>query len=150
MIASYARRLLVAERDASSREAISAWFRRRGFGVETASDGEEAWDRIRSGMSESEPAPRIDLAFLDDELPRTPAREVLARARTQEIRLPAILITSRGARWVEVDPELFEAVFTRPLGLVEILAVVERVFARRLPVRITRPPRASAEGGEEN
>ncbi len=135
MIAPHARRLLVAERDASSREAMSSWFRRRGYDVETASDGEEAWDRIRSGHVEAAPTRRIDIAFLDDELPRAPAREVLARARTQEIRISAILITSRGARWVEVDPELFEAVFTRPLGLGEILAAVERVFARRLPVQ---------------
>lgn len=139
MNAIAARRLLVAEGDPGSREAISSWFRRRGFGVETAADGDEAWARLRFGARAAAPDRRIDVAFLDDELPRATAREILFRAREEEIRVPAILITSRGARWVEVESELLEAVFTRPFVLGEIFAAVERVLARRLPVRYEHP-----------
>lgn len=139
-----ARRILIAERDSSSREALSEWFLRRGYGVEAASDGWEAWERIREGWPaarSSQPRGRVDLALLDLEMPRGGALGTIERTRAEGIEIPVILMTSREAWRVEEDLAVedffriaFGGIYTRPIAVRLLLAAVEGIFARRLPV----------------
>lgn len=145
------RRLLIADADGASRRALSEWFRRRGYGVEAAADGEAAWERLRAAWEGeddglSAPGSRLDLAILDYELPHGGAEVPLARAREEGITIPVILVTSRPldrlAHAAEVLSEI-AGVFAKPLAARRIEAAVEAIFARRLPVPV---PRALPEG----
>lgn len=151
-----ARRILIAERDSSSREALSEWFLRRGYGVEAASDGWEAWERIREGWPaarSAQPRGRVDLALLDLEMPRGGALGTIERTRAEGIEIPVILMTSREAWRVEEDLAVedffriafaacrFGGIYTRPIAVRLLLAAVEGIFARRLPVPVEEEKR---------
>ena len=75
------------------REMLSMSFSKAGYEVEQARDGQEAWEKLRGGLS-------CALILCDIEMPRMTGLELLSRLQ-EDKRLSAIpiaMITSRGAQ----------------------------------------------------
>ena len=67
-------------------------FSKSGYRVEQARDGQEAWEKLRSGLP-------CDIVFCDIEMPRMDGLELLSRLQKDEklCHLPIAMLTSRGA-----------------------------------------------------
>ena len=67
-------------------------FNKVGYRVEQARDGQEAWDKLRSGLP-------CDLVFCDIEMPRMDGLELLSRMQKDSHlkQIPIAMLTSRGA-----------------------------------------------------
>jgi two-component system copper resistance phosphate regulon response regulator CusR len=89
VVASVASRmhLLIAEDDPRSLEFLSKGLTESGFTVDTATDGEAAWQRIRQGS--------YDLIILDVMMPALDGWDVLAKVRAAEIITPVMFLTAR-------------------------------------------------------
>ena len=107
--------VLIAEDDPVFRRVLSFTLVRAGFQVETAGDGESAFDRICQGG--------IDLLITDHQMPRCSGLQLLEKlaAMKDQERPPAILCTAKGL-------ELDSAGLQREFGLV---AVVHKPFSPR-------------------
>ena len=93
------------------RELLSSTFNHANFRVEQARDGQEAWEKLRSGLP-------CDLVFCDVEMPRMDGLEFLSRLQEDpDLQdLPVAMLTSRGAarhRQMAVDLGA-KAYFTKP------------------------------------
>ena len=84
--------VLIVDDSITVRELLSMSFNKVGYRVEQARDGQEAWEKLRSGLP-------CDLVFCDIEMPRMDGLELLSRLQKdsglQEI--PIAMLTSRGA-----------------------------------------------------
>jgi chemosensory pili system protein ChpA (sensor histidine kinase/response regulator) len=84
--------VLIVDDSITVRELLSMTFSKAGYRVEQARDGQEAWEKLRSGLP-------CDLVFCDVEMPRMDGLELLSRiqqdADLQD--LPIAMLTSRGA-----------------------------------------------------
>ncbi|BAU67265.1 putative CheA signal transduction histidine kinase [Stanieria sp. NIES-3757] len=85
--------VLIIDDSVTVRELLSMTFKKAGFQVEQARDGQEAWDKLKAGLD-------CDLAFCDIEMPRLNGLELLARLQEDEklSSLPVAMLTSRGAQ----------------------------------------------------
>ncbi|GAB4243399.1 MAG: hypothetical protein Kow0049_32980 [Stanieria sp.] len=85
--------VLIIDDSVTVRELLSMTFKKAGFQVEQARDGQEAWDKLKAGLD-------CDLAFCDIEMPRLNGLELLARLQEDEklSALPVAMLTSRGAQ----------------------------------------------------
>ncbi len=84
-------RILVAEDSLTSRTLLRNILSAAGFLVETAVDGQEAWEKLR----QEEP---FDLVISDVEMPRKNGFELTAAIRSSQGELPVILVTSLESR----------------------------------------------------
>jgi chemosensory pili system protein ChpA (sensor histidine kinase/response regulator) len=84
--------VLIVDDSITVRELLSMTFTKVGYRVEQARDGQEAWDKLRSGLP-------CDIVFCDIEMPRMDGLELLSRLqKDEELRkLPIAMLTSRGA-----------------------------------------------------
>jgi chemosensory pili system protein ChpA (sensor histidine kinase/response regulator) len=84
--------VLIVDDSITVRELLSMTFNKAGYRVEQARDGQEAWDKLRSGLP-------CDIIFCDIEMPRMDGLELLSRIQKDENlkRLPMAMLTSRGA-----------------------------------------------------
>ncbi|MEA5580057.1 response regulator, partial [Nodularia harveyana UHCC-0300] len=84
--------VLIIDDSITVRELLSLTFIKAGYRVEQARDGQEAWDKLRSGLP-------CDIVFCDIEMPRCDGLELLSRIQkdSQLNRLPIAMLTSRGA-----------------------------------------------------
>jgi chemosensory pili system protein ChpA (sensor histidine kinase/response regulator) len=84
--------VLIIDDSIAVRELLSMSLHRAGYRVEQAKDGQEGWDKLRSGI-------RCDIIFCDIEMPRMNGLELLSRMQTDEhlANIPLTLLTSRGA-----------------------------------------------------
>jgi chemosensory pili system protein ChpA (sensor histidine kinase/response regulator) len=84
--------VLIVDDSITVRELLSLTFSKAGYRVEQARDGQEAWDKLRSGLP-------CDLVFCDIEMPRCDGLELLSRIRKDPNLnyLPIAMLTSRGA-----------------------------------------------------
>jgi CheY-like chemotaxis protein len=84
--------VLIVDDSITVRELLSMTFNKSGYRVEQARDGQEAWDKLRSGLP-------CDIVFCDIEMPRMDGLELLSRLQKDEISaiLPIAMLTSRGA-----------------------------------------------------
>ena len=121
-----AERVLVVEDEADIQNLLAHVFRREGFDVVTAEDGQDALAKVRSE--------RPDLVLLDLMLPRVPGIEVLKKVKSEaETRgLPVILLTARGE---EIDRVLgFELgaddYVTKPFSPREVVLRARAVLRR--------------------
>ena len=64
--------VLIVDDSITVRELLSMSFNKVGYRVEQARDGQEAWDKLRSGLP-------CDLVFCDIEMPRMDGLELLSR-----------------------------------------------------------------------
>lgn len=84
--------VLIIDDSITVRELLSMTFTRAGYRVEQARDGQDAWEKLRSGLP-------CDLVFCDIEMPRMDGLELLARIQKDPKlnHLPIAMLTSRGA-----------------------------------------------------
>ncbi|MBD2771039.1 response regulator [Iningainema tapete] len=84
--------VLIVDDSITVRELLSLTFNKAGYRVEQARDGQEAWDKLRSGLP-------CDIVFCDIEMPRCDGLELLSRIQkdTNLNHLPIAMLTSRGA-----------------------------------------------------
>jgi chemotaxis protein histidine kinase CheA/CheY-like chemotaxis protein len=84
--------VLIVDDSITVRELLSLTFNKAGYRVEQARDGQEAWDKLRSGLP-------CDIVFCDIEMPRCDGLELLSRIQQDPNlnHLPIAMLTSRGA-----------------------------------------------------
>jgi two-component system response regulator TctD len=82
-------KLLLVEDDAAMAQALQLAFERRGFEVSHVSDGGDALNRLRHSPP--------DAALLDLTLPGMDGLQVLHKARAEDINVPILVLTARGA-----------------------------------------------------
>ncbi|MEB3828229.1 response regulator [Phormidium sp. CCY1219] len=84
--------VLIVDDSITVRELLSMTFNKAGYRVEQARDGQEAWEKMRSGLP-------CDLVFCDIEMPRMDGLELLSRMQKdpQLQSKPIAMLTSRGA-----------------------------------------------------
>jgi len=84
--------VLIVDDSITVRELLSMTFSKVGYRVEQARDGQEAWEKLRSGLP-------CDLVFCDIEMPRMDGLELLSRLQKdpQLNLIPIAMLTSRGA-----------------------------------------------------
>ena len=85
-------RVLIVDDSITVRELLSMTFNKAGYRVEQARDGQEAWDKLKSGLP-------CDIVFCDIEMPRMDGLELLSRLHKDPdlTHLPVAMLTSRGA-----------------------------------------------------
>ncbi|WP_159790667.1 response regulator [Sodalinema gerasimenkoae] len=84
--------VLIVDDSITVRELLSMTFKKSGYRVEQARDGQEAWEKLRSGLP-------CELVFCDMEMPRMNGMELLERMYHDEYLsdLPIAMLTSRTA-----------------------------------------------------
>ena len=84
--------VLIVDDSITVRELLSMTFNKVGYRVEQARDGQEAWEKLRSGLP-------CDIVFCDIEMPRMDGLELLSRIQKDPSlnHLPIAMLTSRGA-----------------------------------------------------
>jgi chemotaxis protein histidine kinase CheA/ActR/RegA family two-component response regulator len=84
--------VLIVDDSITVRELLSMSFNKVGYRVEQARDGQEAWEKMRSGLP-------CDLVFCDIEMPRMDGLELLSRMQKDSMlkNIPIAMLTSRGA-----------------------------------------------------
>ncbi len=84
--------VLIVDDSITVRELLSITFNKAGYRVEQARDGQEAWEKLRSGLPS-------DIVFCDIEMPRCDGLELLSRIQKDPNlnQLPIAMLTSRGA-----------------------------------------------------
>ena len=85
--------VLIIDDSVTVRELLSMTFKKAGYRVEQARDGQEAWEKLSDGLE-------CDIAFCDIEMPRMNGLELLAQLQKDEklASLPIAMLTSRGAQ----------------------------------------------------
>ncbi|MEL6930124.1 MAG: response regulator, partial [Cyanobacteria bacterium J06600_6] len=85
--------VLIIDDSVTVRELLSMTFKKAGYRVEQARDGQEAWEKLSDGLE-------CDIAFCDIEMPRMNGLELLAQLQKDEklAALPIAMLTSRGAQ----------------------------------------------------
>jgi chemosensory pili system protein ChpA (sensor histidine kinase/response regulator) len=84
--------VLIVDDSITVRELLSLTFNKAGYRVEQARDGQEAWDKLRSGLP-------CDIIFCDIEMPRCDGLTLLSLIQKDNNlnHLPIAMLTSRGA-----------------------------------------------------
>ena len=84
--------VLIVDDSITVRELLSLTFKRAGYRVEQARDGQEAWDKLRAGLP-------CDIVFCDIEMPRMDGLEFLSRIQKDPalVKIPIAMLTSRGS-----------------------------------------------------
>jgi chemotaxis protein histidine kinase CheA/ActR/RegA family two-component response regulator len=84
--------VLIVDDSITVRELLSLTFKRAGYRVEQARDGQEAWDKLRAGLP-------CDIVFCDIEMPRMDGLEFLSRVQKDAAlkQIPVAMLTSRGS-----------------------------------------------------
>lgn len=84
--------VLIVDDSITVRELLSISFGKVGYRVEQARDGQEALEKLRSGLP-------CDLVFCDIEMPRMDGLELLSRLQQDDhlSQIPVAMLTSRGA-----------------------------------------------------
>lgn len=85
--------VLIVDDSITVRELLSMTFNKAGYRVEQSRDGQEAWEKLKSGLP-------CDIVFCDIEMPRMDGLELLSRLQKdpQLSHLPMAMLTSRGAK----------------------------------------------------
>ncbi|MFB8792255.1 MAG: response regulator [Potamolinea sp.] len=85
--------VLIVDDSITVRSLLEMTFSKAGYRVEQARDGQEAWDKLRSGLP-------CDIVFCDIEMPRMDGLELLSRLQKDEnmCHLPIAMLTSRGSQ----------------------------------------------------
>ncbi len=117
--------VLIVDDSITVRELLSMSFNKVGYRVEQARDGQEAWEKLRSGLP-------CDLVFCDIEMPRMDGLELLSRIQKDEElnQIPIAMLTSRGAdrhRQMAVDMGA-KGYFTKPYLEEMLLDAAQRML----------------------
>ncbi|PSN12243.1 hybrid sensor histidine kinase/response regulator [filamentous cyanobacterium CCT1] len=117
--------VLIVDDSITVRELLSMSFNKVGYRVEQARDGQEAWEKLRSGLP-------CDLVFCDIEMPRMDGLELLSRMQKDSAlsQVPIAMLTSRGAdrhRQMAVDLGA-KGYFTKPYLEEMLLDAAQRML----------------------
>jgi chemosensory pili system protein ChpA (sensor histidine kinase/response regulator) len=117
--------VLIIDDSVVVREMLSMTFKKAGYQVEQARDGQDAWDKISGGLP-------CDLLLCDIEMPRMNGLELLAKIQQDETlsQLPVAMVTSRGAekhRKIAADLGA-RAYFTKPYLEEELLTAAKSLI----------------------
>lgn len=114
------KRILVADDSETITTLLGVALRSKGYEVETAADGIEAYELGRSGF--------FDLVLIDQLMPGLLGLEVIERWRSEGIEREVIVLTGVDDERVVVDSfDLGAGDFVRkPFRLPELLARIER------------------------
>ncbi|WP_017299239.1 hybrid sensor histidine kinase/response regulator [Nodosilinea nodulosa] len=131
--------VLIVDDSITVRELLSMSFNKVGYRVEQARDGQEAWEKLRSGLP-------CDLVFCDIEMPRMDGLELLSRMQKDSSlsQIPTAMLTSRGAdrhRQMAVDLGA-KGYFTKPYLEEMLLDAAKRMLKgeNMIPRRIAEGP----------
>jgi chemotaxis protein histidine kinase CheA/CheY-like chemotaxis protein len=117
--------VLIVDDSITVRELLSMTFNKVGYRVEQARDGQEAWEKLRSGLP-------CDLVFCDIEMPRMDGLELLSRIQKDVNlnHLPIAMLTSRGAdRHRQMAVQLgAKGYFTKPYLEEALLDAAQRML----------------------
>lgn len=85
--------VLIVDDSITVRELLTMTFIKAGYRVEKARDGQEAWDKLRSGLP-------CDIVLCDIEMPRLNGLDFLSRLQQDPelSQIPVAMLTSRGAQ----------------------------------------------------
>jgi len=117
-------RILVADDEPNLREHLAYALEAEAYEVESAPDGEAAWNAFRLG--------RQDLAILDIMMPRADGTEVLRRIRSIDAEVPVMFLTSKDEEFDKVlGLELgADDYLTKPFSMRELIARVKALLRR--------------------
>src|SRR5512147_2056679 len=118
-------RILVADDEESMRWVLSKALKKKGFSVDLAGDGDEAFRLIRTNA--------YDLAILDIKMPGLSGLELLERVRELESDLLVVIMTAEASMKNAVEAMKRGAYdyITKPFDLDVIDAIVEKVNRAR-------------------
>lgn len=118
-------KILIAEDDPLTLEALDACLTREGFETVLATNGAEAWKRWKEGA--------VDLICLDIMMPGIDGFELCRRIRKEDETVPVIFLSAKNEEVdVVVGLELGADDFVRkPFGTHEFLARIRSVLRRR-------------------
>jgi len=118
-------RLLLAEDDATLAKHLQKALSERGYVVDLARDGEDAWL-----LAETE---GFDLLILDIMMPKRSGLDVLRELRSRGVATPVLLLTARGSVSDKVAGLDLGAddYLTKPFALAELLARIRALSRRR-------------------
>ncbi|MGB5631372.1 MAG: hybrid sensor histidine kinase/response regulator [Waterburya sp.] len=117
--------VLIIDDSVTVRELLSMSFKKAGYRVEQARDGQEAWEKLRDGLD-------CDLAFCDIEMPRMNGLELLSQLQKDEklASLPIAMLTSRGAQKMRniAGSRGANAYFVKPYVEEDLLKAAKRMI----------------------
>lgn len=118
------KRILIIEDDVAILRGLKDNLEYEGYGVLSATDGEQGYDLIR----EKKP----DLVILDLMLPRLSGYEVCRRVRAEGGNVPILILTARGEEVDKVHGLNIGAddYMTKPFSVRELLARIQAIFRR--------------------
>jgi chemotaxis protein histidine kinase CheA/CheY-like chemotaxis protein len=126
--------VLIVDDSITVRELLSMTFSKVGYRVEQARDGQEAWEKLRSGLP-------CDLVFCDIEMPRMDGLELLSRLQKDSnlSHLPIAMLTSRGAdRHRQMAVQLgAKGYFTKPYLEEVLLDAAQRMLKGEVMISTT-------------
>jgi chemotaxis protein histidine kinase CheA/CheY-like chemotaxis protein len=129
--------VLIIDDSITVREMLSMTFSKAGYRIEQARDGQEAWEKLRSGLP-------CNIIFCDIEMPRMTGLELLDRLQKDEVlkELPIAMLTSRGAdRHRQMAAQLgANGYFTKPYQENSLLEAAARMLKGEVLLK--------ADGGE--
>ena len=116
-------KVLVVDDDAKILFAFRQVFRKAGYSTITASDGEEALQKI----STEQPS----VVFMDISMPKVDGLEVLRRLKAQHLTAPVVIITGYGTMQTAIKAVKLGAFeyLTKPLDVRKIREIAERALA---------------------
>jgi len=126
-------KILVAEDDVRTLEAINVCLESEGFETVLAGDGEEALEKFRSES--------VDLLCLDIMMPKMDGYELCRKVRSEDEEVPVIFLSAKNEEIdVVVGLELGADDFVRkPFGKHELLARIRSVLRRSASVQKSAP-----------
>ena len=118
-------RILIVEDDSTLLRGLSDNFRTAGYEVETATDGEAGLAQVLAQPPE--------VMLLDIMLPRLNGYDLCQRVRQAKLDFPILMLTAKGqeeeiVRGLELGADDY---MTKPFGIRELLARVNRLLSRR-------------------
>ena len=120
-------RILYVDDEPSLRRFGELVLLRSGFAVDTAADGEEAWEALRSR--------EYDLLVTDNHMPNLTGLELIGKVGAAGLRLPIILASSIVNTLTKHDLPLFEcgALLAKPFTPNQLVSAVHDLLREKLP-----------------
>ena len=123
--------VLIIDDSITVRELLSMTFKKAGYRVEQARDGQEAWEKLNDGLE-------CDLAFCDIEMPRMNGLELLSQLQKDDklAQLPIAMLTSRGAKKMRniAASRGANGYFVKPYVEEELLKAAEQMMNGELSI----------------
>ena len=112
--------LLIADDEKNIRSGLQMAFEDEGYQVITASDGNEAWEKLQKNI--------VDLVITDLRMPGMDGYELLKRISSSYPTLPVIVLTGHGTIETAVETMRDGAIdfFTKPVDIDKLALVVRK------------------------